>query len=314
MQTILGSSGAIGRELAKTLKEYTNNIRLVSRNPKKVNDTDELFSADLLNSDEVDNAVEGSSVVYVTIGFPYSLKVWKNSWVKFMSYVIDACKKHNAKLVFFDNIYMYDKNYLNGMTEDAPINPPSEKGKIRTEVAEMVMKGIESGELKALIARCADFYGPGIEQNSVLTEIAFKPLSKGKRANWFVSGDFKHSFTYTIDAAKATAMLGNTEDAYNQVWHLPTAKNPLTGKKWIEAIANEFGTKPKIQIVSVFMLRILGLFVPVMKEIIEMLYQYDRDYVFDSNKFEKRFNFKPTPYLQGIKEIVELDYKNNSPD
>jgi putative NADH-flavin reductase len=80
MQTILGSGGAIGVELAKALAEYTQDIRLVSRKPKKVNATDQLVSADLLNLDQVRKAVQGSSIVYVTVGFPYTLKVWKESW------------------------------------------------------------------------------------------------------------------------------------------------------------------------------------------------------------------------------------------
>jgi nucleoside-diphosphate-sugar epimerase len=312
MQTILGSGGAIGTELAKALIKYTSEIRLVSRNPVKVNDTDELLSADLLNTADVRKAVEGSSVVYVTVGFQYNLDEWKKSWPKFISDVIKACKEHNSKLVFFDNIYMYDENQLNGMTEETPVNPPSKKGKVRTEIADMIMNEVKEGTLTALIARCADFYGPGIKNTSVLTEAVFKPLSKGKKANWFGSVKYKHSFTFTPDAGKATAMLGNTEDAFNQVWHLPTAANPLTGKEWIETIAKEMGVIPKYQAAPKCIVRIIGLFVPIMKEMVEMMYQYDRDYVFDSGKFEKRFNFKPTPYSEGIKKIVELDYKTVS--
>ena len=59
-QTILGAGGAIGIELAKALPTYTSDIRLVGRNPKKINSTDELFKADLSNRDEVLKAVEGS--------------------------------------------------------------------------------------------------------------------------------------------------------------------------------------------------------------------------------------------------------------
>lgn len=308
MQTILGSGGAIGIELAKSLIEYTPKIRLVSRNPKKVNETDELMSADLLNPADVNKAVKGSSVVYVTVGFPYSLKVWQKSWPTLVANVIDACKEHNCKLVFFDNIYMYDPNYLDGMDENTPINPPSKKGIVRAEILQMIMDEVEAGELTALIARSADFYGPSIQNTSMLTETVFKNLGNGKKANWMGSVNFKHSFTYTPDAGKATAVLGNTDDAYNQVWHLPTASKPFTGKEWIEKIANEMGVKPRYQAAPKFMVQILGLFIPIMKEMVEMLYQYDRPYVFDSSKFEKRFNFKPTPYLQGIKEIIKTDY------
>jgi len=309
MQTILGSGGAIGIELAKALKAYTNKIRLVSRNPQKVNETDEVFPADLLDYVAVGEAIKGSTIVYVTVGFPYNLKIWQQSWPKFTKNVIDACIEHNCKLVFFDNIYMYDLNHLNGMTEETPINPPSRKGKIRAEIADMIMAPVKEGKLQALIARSADFYGPGIKNTSMLTETVFKPFSNKKKANWMAALNFKHSFTYTPDAGKATALLGNSEKAYNQVWHLPTAENPYTGREWIETIAKEMGTKPKVQIATRLIVKFLGLFIPVMREMPEMMYQYDRDYVFNSTKFTDCFDFKVTPYLEGIREIINSDYK-----
>ena len=310
MQTILGSGGAIGVELAKALKEYTSQIRLVSRNPKKVNETDEIFPADLLNPSEVNEAVKGSTIVYVTVGFPYNLKIWKENWPEFTTNVIDACITHNCKLVFFDNIYMYDPDHLNGMNEETPINPPSKKGKIRAEIAEMILSKVKEGKLTALIARSADFYGPAIKNTSMLTETVFKPLSSGKKANWMASPNFKHSFTYTPDAGKATALLGNSEKAYNQVWHLPTAENPFTGQEWINAIAKEMNVKPKTQTATKFIVKLLGLFIPLMREMPEMMYQYDRDYVFNSDKFTNHFDFKPTSYLVGIREIIKSDYNN----
>ena len=204
---------------------------------------------------------------------------------------------------------MYDLNYLSGMTEETPVNPPSRKGEIRAEVSKMIMDAVEQEKISALIARSADFYGPGISKTSILTETVFSPLSKGKKASWLSSDKFKHSFTYTPDAGRATALLGNSEDAYNQVWHLPTASNPLTGKEWIEAIATEIGVEPKYNVAGKFIVRALGLFIPIMKELPEMMYQYDRDYVFNSDKFGEHFNLKPTPYFEGIKEVVSRDIK-----
>ncbi|MCA9735571.1 MAG: NAD(P)H-binding protein [Deferribacteres bacterium] len=308
MQTILGSGGAIGVQLAKELVKYTNEIRLVSRNPKKINPTDELLAADVMNPDAVKYAVKGSSVVYITVGFEYNHKVWKEKWPKFMKSVIDACIENKCKLVFFDNIYMYDPAFLHNMTEETPINPSSKKGGIRAQIFKMLMDKVEAKELTALVARSADFYGPSIKNTSMLTETVFGPLSKGKKANWMGSVDFKHSFTYTPDAAKATALLGNTDDAYNQVWHVPTAANPMTGKEWIETVAKEMGQKPKYQAATRFIVKILGLFIPIMREMPEMMYQYEGDYVFRSDKFEKAFKMKPTPYLDGIREIVKSDY------
>ena len=308
MQTILGSGGAIGIELAKALPQHSEEIRLVSRSPQKVNPGDELFSADLTQPADVLEAVAGSEVAYLTVGFPYDTNVWQQTWPIVMRNVIGACKANGTRLVFFDNIYMYDPDYLGLMTEETPIRPVSKKGAVRSQIAQMLMDEVEGGGLQALIARCADYYGPSIQNTSMLTETVFKNLQNGKKANWLSSVDYRHSFTFTPDAGEATALLGNTADAYNQVWHLPTAANPLTGKEMIEAVAGEMGVEAGIQVAPKLMVQVLGLFNPIMRETVEMMYQYDRDYVFDSSKFEKRFDFQPTPYREGIRRIVETDY------
>lgn len=304
MQTILGANGTIGAVLAKELTHYTNQIRLVSRNPKKVNETDELFQADLSDPHQVEKAIEGSEVVYLLVGFDYNIKVWQEQWPKLMRATIDACRKHKAKLVFFDNVYMYDINAIPHMTEQSPLNPPSKKGALRREIADMILNEVKSGTLTALIARSADFYGPNNEK-SFLIEIVYKNIKKGKKPNWLIDSNKKHSFTYTPDAAKATALLGNTDDAYNQVWHLPTDKNTLTGKEIIGLFSKEMKAVKTLSILPLWLLKILGLFIPIMKEMPEMMYQYDRDYFFDSSKFEKRFPFKTTTYQEGVKLTVE---------
>jgi nucleoside-diphosphate-sugar epimerase len=303
MQTILGAGGAIGTELAKELPRYTDKIRLVSRNPKKVNVSDELFPADLSDPSVLDKAIEGSEIVYLVVGLYYNIRTWRKYWPLIMRSVIDACKKHHAKLVFFDNVYMYDRDYLGHMTEDTPIRPTSKKGEVRAEIAKMIMDEVQAGSLTALIARSADFCGP---KNNILVEVVYKNYIKGKSANWIADVNKKHSLTYTDDAARGTAMLGNTPDAFNQVWHLPTIKTPHTGKEWIELMAKEMKVKPTFLVLPIWMMAVLGLFMPMMKELKEMAYQYNRDYYFDSGKFEKRFGYVPVT----AEEAIKLTLKN----
>ncbi|MCW8812462.1 MAG: NAD-dependent epimerase/dehydratase family protein [Chlorobium sp.] len=303
METILGSSGVIGKELAKALPKYTNKIRLVSRNPQKVNKDDVLFKANLFNADETMKAVEGSEIVYLTVGLQYDINVWRSQWPPLMKNVIDACKKNNSKFVFFDNVYSYGK--VDGwMTEDTPAKPDSEKGKVRAELNKMILNEVEQGNLKAIIAKAADFYGPETPL-SFVNIMVFDNFKKGKKAQWFIDVNKKHSFTYTPDAGKATAILGNTESAYNQIWHLPTNKNVLAGKEFIDLTAKAMGVKPDYTIVKKWMVKMLGIFNKVVKESIEMLYQNDSDYLFDSTKFEKAFDFKPISYEEGIIKTVE---------
>lgn len=311
MQTIIGSGGAIGIPLAKELKKYTDQIRLVSRNPKKVNESDELFPLDVYDLNQIDQAIAGSEVVYVTIGFTYKLSVWQETWPAFMKAVINACIKHKSKLVFFDNVYMYAKSAIPHMTEESPLDPPSKKGKVRKILHEMIMDEVAKNNLSALIARSADFYGPDTN-NSPLVIMVYENLVKGKKAQVFGDIHKVHTITYTPDAAKATALLGNTGDAYNQVWHLPTSKEKLSNLQWVQLIADELKVEAKIQKVPSWLLSILGLFNPVMKEFPEMLYQNEQDYFFDSSKFEKRFGMEATTPLDGIRSLIENSKSQSS--
>jgi nucleoside-diphosphate-sugar epimerase len=304
MQTIIGSGGTIGLPLARELKNYTSHIRLVSRNPVKVHESDELFPLDANDLGRIGAAVSGSEVVYVTIGFTYNLKVWQSIWPPFMQAVINACKLHQSKLVFFDNVYMYAKSAIPHMTENSPLDPPAKKGMVRKQLHDMIMEEVERSGFKALIARSADFYGPDTSK-SVLAETAAKNLLKGKKAQAFGDMNKIHTYTFTPDAAKATAILGNTDDAYNQVWHVPTTKEKLTTKQWIELIAHELGVAPKIQKIPTWMLHVLGLFIPELKEFPEMIYQYEDDYIFDSSKFENRFGISATPPREGVKIMID---------
>ncbi|MBS1657622.1 MAG: NAD-dependent epimerase/dehydratase family protein [Chitinophagales bacterium] len=301
MQTILGAGGAIGVDLARTLPQFTDRIRLVSRNPKPVNENDELFPINILNYAEIEKAVSGSEIVYLVVGINYTIREWKQHWVNIMKHTIDACLKHNSKLVFFDNVYSY--GLVKGwMTEETPFNPCSVKGEIRAEVATLLLNEMKRGSMQAIIARGADFYGPHNTKSALMITV-FDRLKKKQAAQWMGDVNAKHSFTYTPDAGKATAILGNTPDAYNQTWHVPTDMNVLTGKQIIEKVAAIYGVKPKYMAMPRWMVKASGIFIPILREFPEMMYQNEHDYLFSSTKFQNRF-FKATPYDEGIRLAI----------
>ena len=309
MQTILGSGGSVSVELARSLKYFTDEIRLVSRNPKKVNENDELFPADLTDRNEVFRAVSGSDVVYLTVGLEYITKVWQQLWPPLMQNVIDACIENKAKLVFFDNVYAVGGDFVNHITEESPISPTSKKGEVRAQIDLMLLDYMNTGKIKAIIARSPDFYGGNIDKSMVMTTV-YKNFLNGKKAQWLFNDRVKHSFIYVPDAGKATALLGNTPDAYNQIWNLPVDRKSLNAKQWIHLFAKEMNVSEKYQLIPAWMVRLLGYFIPFMKEFYEMRYQFDRDYFFDSTKFENYFKYKPTTYAEGIKEILKEQSAN----
>ncbi len=303
MQTILGSGGAVGIELAKSLTQYTKDIRLVSRNPKKINVTDSLFPADVLDKQQLFTAIAGSEIVYVTVGFNYETKLWQQVWPTFMQNVIAACLQNNCKLVFFDNVYAIGGDNVNHITENSPISPVSKKGEARAIVDRLILDAVENKNLSAIIARSADFFG-GPKEKSLLMNLIYDNMIKGKKSQWFCNAKVIHSCSYTPDLGKGTAILGNTPDAYNQIWNLPTDAQKITGEGWINLFAEELNAKNNYTILSKTSLRILGVFIPILREMVEMCYQFDRDYFFDSAKFNARFNYTPTSNALAVKDTV----------
>lgn len=305
-QTILGANGSIGIELAKELAKYTNDIRLVSRTPVKINPADHLFPADLTHKENINKAIAGSAVVYVTIGFPYKTRVWEQRWIPFVQQVVEACREHQAKLVFFDNVYAIGKDNVHHITEQSPLSPTSRKGKIRAEVDRIILDSMEKGKMNAIIARSPDFFGGTSRANSIMMNLVYDKMIKGKTAQWLCNADKIHSYGFVPDLAKGTAMLGNTGDAYNQIWNLPVDPGRITGREWISLFAKELNREAKCSVLPGWLLSALGTVVPIMRELAEMNYQYDRDYYFDSSKFNDRFGYTPTPNEMAVKQTIRV--------
>jgi nucleoside-diphosphate-sugar epimerase len=301
--TILGAGGSIGNPLAYELLKDKQDVRLVSRTNFSIEGA-ESVKADLCSYDETFTAVKNSDVVYMCAGLPYNTKTWTELWPKVMQNTIDACKKANSKLIFFDNVYMYGK--VEGqMTEETPYKPCSKKGEIRAKIARNLENEIKNKNITASIARAADLYGPYSMKTGMLHILAIDKLMNGKSAQWMVDAHKAHSFTYTLDCAKSLVLLANREDSFNQVWHLPTFNPAPDGELMIELIAKELGLTPKYSVLKKWMVKMAGFFDKTVGELYEMQYQNEFDYHFDSTKFNTAFNYQPVSYEKGIHETIE---------
>ncbi|MCE7924316.1 MAG: NAD-dependent epimerase/dehydratase family protein [Haliscomenobacteraceae bacterium CHB4] len=301
MHTILGINGAIGPELAAHLNNRGIKVRGVSRRPFPGNW--EHRQADVTNMADVLDVVDGSGVVYLLVGLEYNLDVWRRDWPVIMENCIEACLANKAKFVFLDNVYSYGL-VKGAMTENTPLHPNSEKGKVRKQIAERLLDAFKNKGLRGCIARAADFYGPNCN-TSVLNSTVFERLAAGRSAFVMGRADKIHTYSYTRDLGRALAILGTDNRADDgQVWHLPTSADRWTGADWVKAAAQVFGVKPKFQATPTFVLRLMGLGSRLFREMVEMNYQFTHDYIFSSEKFERTFGIKPTPNQQGVEETA----------
>jgi len=309
LHTILGAGGAIGNNLLDLLTQNGEQVRLVSRKYRPAENAESVV-ANVLDKSDLAEALRGSGVVYLLVGIDYSASSWEIHWPVIMENVISVCADQQIPLIFFDNIYMY--GLVEGeITESTPFQPNSRKGKVRANIASMLLDAVQSGKIKALIARSADFYGPHSAQVSFLHQLVIGRHMHGKKAQWMVNPNMPHTFTYTPDAAKALYILAKDESAFGKTWHLPSSTPSLTGEELIQLSAVVCDAPSGTQVISKLMMRLLGIFVPVLRESIEMLYQYERPYHFNSQAFQKKYGFNPTPYQKGIQETVDF-YRNNS--
>jgi len=311
MQTILGANGQIGEELAKELKRnFTSSIRIVSRNAKKINDTDEIFSADLSIREKAIEAVKGSEIAYFTLGLPISADLWEKQFPLILRNVIDACKINKTKLVFFDNTYMYPQDDR-VLTEETAFAPVGRKGRVRRKMAEMVLKEIESGELEAVICRAPEFYGPAKTQ-SITNTLIFNNIKEGKKLKVPLSANKKRSLIWTPDASRATALIGNTPDAFGQTWHLPVDKSHPNYEEFIRMASGIYSKDLKYSVVPKWMFKIGSFFNKSVKELLELLPRYEHDNIFDDSKFSNKFpDFHVTSYKQGISIIKDEQLSGN---
>ncbi len=299
-RNIIFGYGNVGRLIASELEARGEEVVLAHHKQIQVLGT-AVVVVDSLDAEQVRQAAVGADRLFMTIGLAYKLSVWKRDWPIIIDNLIAAAKDSGAKIVFFDNIYLYGPSPLqNPITEQHPRQTPSQKGAVRLALIQKLEAAMQAG-VQVLIVRAADFYGPNVSTSAVTMAIA--DMANGKKAYYLGDPTKLHSFTYVPDAAKGVVELALADDTYGQSWHLPTV-SPMTGQEFLQLITTKLG-KGKWTALSKGGVKFMGLFVPILRELHEMMYQFENDYVLDDSKFMNRFpHFVRTGYEQGIDETI----------
>ena len=301
---IIGANGPIGGAISNILE---NSGKQVIRTGRAFKQENNYLIIDALNEKEVLNATKKASHIYVTIGLNYNHKVWQRDWPIIIENVINAARTNHSKIIFFDNIYIYGPELMVPITETHSKEPISKKGKVRKIIFDALNKAMS--DVKIMIVRAPDFFGPNAK-SSIIHSAFLENMIVGKRPMFFGNDSKKHSYAYTIDLATAVVLLALEEDTYNQEWHLPTYQTNN-----IYEIVKEYNkclnSDLKLSFISKRMQKILSIFVPILKEVYEMRYQFESDYVLNFDKFSKRFpNFKQTKFEDAVK-ITVTSFLNN---
>ncbi|MGD0643042.1 MAG: NAD-dependent epimerase/dehydratase family protein [Roseiarcus sp.] len=290
--------GPVGAAAAALLSARGGAVRIAQRSaPRNMSAGASFVRCDALDAASVRAAVAGLRQVVLAIGFPYVGALWRDAWPRAMTNFVEACSASGARLLFVDNLYMYGPQTA-PLSETTPLNPVGVKPATRVEITRIWMAASAAGRLRVAALRAPDFYGPGAAM-AHLGETAFGALAKGKAANVIGSPDTPHDFAYVPDFARAVvSLLDAPDDAFGQAWHVPCAPT-RTPREILALGAAALGVKARVSGLPIWALAPLGLFVPVLREMREMRFQWDRPYRVDSSRFAQRFWSDATPFEVG---------------
>jgi nucleoside-diphosphate-sugar epimerase len=298
---VVFGTGAIGMALIEQLHATGKQVRAVNRSGSAdVPEGVEIVGGDATSDEFTTAASAGASVVYFCLNPPYTN--WPELFPPLQAAAIAGAQSAGAKLVVMDNLYMYPPMNGQPLTEDLPYSATTRKGSVRGRMSEDLMAAHQSGGLRATAGRASDYFGPrGLL--SAMGERVFYPALVGKKAQVMGNPDVLHTYSYIPDIAKGLAILGEHEEADGQAWHLPNAP-AITTRQFIDQVYNAAGTDPGISAMPRWMVNTVGLFNGNVRELKEMLYEFEEPFVVDDSRFKAAFGDIATPLPDAIETTV----------
>lgn len=296
LAVVLGA-GPVGKSLTEALVERGQPVRVVTRSgTADVPSVVEVVAADISDQGAAEKACIDAAVVFGCVGLDYT--GWPDRWPPMMRGMLAGAGAAGARFVFMDNCYMYGPVDV-PMHEALPLTDYGSKPATRSRITRLWQEAHDQGRVEAAAVRASDFYGPGVTM-AALGERSVGRLAAGKSAQVVGDPDQPHSFTYVPDIARALISVADADDAMGEAWNVPNAPD-RTMRDVLALFAAEFGTDLKIQVMPAIMMTVLGWFDGNVKELREMLYQWDRPFHVDASKFTDRFWGDATSFEDGVK-------------
>jgi len=307
---VVFGTGPLGLAVMRELRRRGRRVRMINRSSRVKFAKDpqtEVGGANAADPAQAREVCEGAAVVYHCVGLPYP------RWPEFPAIadgIVEGAAATGAKLVYGDNLYMYGA--VDGaMTEERPYAATTKKGRIRAAIARSLLDAHQAGKIGVAIGRGSDFFGPFATDAAMMGSRAFGRALAGKSAQMVGDPDRLHSYTFIDDFGKALVTLGEREESLGRAWHVPSLP-AMTTRQFVEAVYRMLGKPVKMSRVPRLAIALAGLFDPNAKELKEMLYQFERDFVMDSSRFEKAFGVQATPWDQAIRATLDWYRRPNS--
>ena len=299
---VIFGTGALGKWTARELIKLGRQVRMISHSGKadsRIPTGVEVIQGDAYDMQHNIEITKGAAAIYQCAQPLYH--EWVEKFPPMQKAILDAAAVNGAKFIVADNLYMYGDTNGQPVSEDMPYLANTKKGKVRSEMSSAVMEAHRAGRVRAAIGRASNFFGP---DDKAVTSYAISPALAGKSINLLGRIDQLHTFSYTADFGKLLATLGTREEALGQIWFTPSPA-PVTQLGLVKLLEDELGRKVKFIAAGKMMLSLLGLFIPDLRESVEMLYEWNKPFIMNSSKAEKAFGWKGTALKDAMRATVD---------
>ena len=297
---VIFGTGVLGKNAARELVRLGKRVRVINRSGQASDlpPTVEVVKADAYDVTQTRNLTAGATAVYQCAQPAYH--EWVTKFPPLQAAILEGAAANGAALMVADNLYMYGAPQGKPLTESTPYAATTRKGNVRAQMAVAVMDAHAKGRVRATIARASDFFGP---EDSAVSPLIFGAALQGKPIDFMGRADQPHTWSYAPDFGRALALLGTRPEALGEIWHIPS-NAPLTQAQFAQMIGEELGQPVKTRTAGRLLLTLLGLFNPTLREMPEMLYEWQQPFIMDDSKFRRTFGTEPTPMRQAIRESI----------
>ncbi len=295
---VLGA-GPVGRAVVQSLRTRGIEVDVVSRSGTEIPGARAVI-ADVRDSNQLSKVIAGADAVYQASQPEYHR--WPEEFPALQDSIVQAVRGTNAVLVVVENLYGYGP--VSGpLTENLPLVATGRKGKVRADMWRSLQAEHNAGRIRVTAGRPSDFFGP-FALGSQVGERFFIPLLKGKKAEVFGSASALHTYTYAVDIGEALVRMALDHRSLGRAWHLPSAP-AVTNQQFLEIAARIAGVQPRSVTRGALSMKIAGLFIPPAREIPEILYEFEEDFVVDHSSYASIFGDHSTPLEESLTATVE---------
>ncbi len=300
---VVFGAGQVGPPLARHLAAAGHRVKLARRSASPTNIPGvEAVRADASDPAAATEAVRGATAVYHCMNVAYFTATWAAELPPILDSLITAAGRSKARLVVLDNLYPFGRPAGRKLTEETLFNPCSKKGEIRARLHLQLAAAVQRGDVQAVTGRAADFYGPGGVQ-TLFADRFWPAALAGKPTPMIVPLDSPHTYHFIPDVAAGLATLGQDPSA-SGTFMLPCQPAEST-RALVTRLGEALGRPITATRIPPLLLRGLGLFMPILRELREMAYQWEEPFEVDDARFRARHGAPVASRAEAARQSVK---------